>query len=1568
MAALTRIRNNQVYNSDINASAKIVPGSITGGLFAPAITYTGNLTVSNLFVYGNTSSLDTISVVSSDPTIILNRNFSGSNTYDVGLILGRGNQTNTAMLWNESNKEFAFIYTSATTAESYYGTVPNAGYANVHAYGGLFNNITSTTSTITNLISGNARITNGYLDNTVIGANTPNSAVVTTLNATGTANFAGTLTAATINALNIGNTGATITGTHNGPLNGPFNGTVGATTANTGVFTTLTATTGYQGAVNGAMNGTIGATTANTGAFTTLSTTGALSLATGVTGDIVTLGNSFGIIQATSSYVGIKTGATADLRLTNLTESGSILLYNSSGNTRITSTTTSTASSTGALTVAGGLGVTGNVYVSGGINGIIGNGTASAGTFTTLTSTNNTYLSTSAGNVGIGTSSPEFKLDVNLRDSTTDYLKIYHPTSGYNAGLLLRSANDGNADIYQTGTVTVIRNLTPAGNMGFAIQTGGKFTWGWSGAQYGSWTTRGLGINLNDDAQAALHVAGNVIAYFNGPIGANTANTGVFTTLTATSGYSGATNGAHNGTVGATTANTGTFTTLTATTGYQGNISGAHNGTVGASTPNVGTFTTLTINDATNATSMSSGALQITNGGASIQKDLWVGGNIYGNITSQVSTILGINDPLIYLNASNPANYNYEIGFYSHMFTGAANVYGHSGFIRNHVDNVWYLFSNIDTEPAAGSVNFSSANLIYDGLKLGTLTVANNKPSTTTTTGALTVAGGAGVVGNLNVGGIINGAFNGTVGATTTSTGAFTTITTSSTINSTGTIYAVNGVQGPLDGPFNGTIGAATPNTGVFTTVTTVSGGQLTGYHTGPIGANVANTAAFTTVVASGNIFANSGTASTGISTGALVVRGGIGASGNLNIGTYNTSLHNIQGNLLIGQGSIQASADNLLTLNYNTDAPLFSNATLHISGSTNKSTSISIDSFGTNSASNYVGRASRGTPSAPSALQKDDDIVTFSGRGYGATGFTYGNAFSSSGMRVIAAENFTDTAQGTNVSIYVNAIGSVVTGPPAVTISSTGTLYAMRSTASAGLTTGAFISNGGAAITGTLNVGNGINLFGNGNIIASTANASLFNTPTTISAFANASAISLGNTAGTLTLNNPVVVGSQITQDLFNTFATTLNFAGAANSLNIGNPTGVATINSGVYFANSTDASSSTYGSVIATGGIAIAKSANIGGNIYSGSTGTFAGNLTSPNVNGTTSVNSPVARTNVINAYANANISINPAANGNLVVNGNGVVANLIVNGSGYNNLLVTNGATGQVGVKISPDLIPNYTSFQVNATDSIMIPVGLTGSRPPVGQEQKGMLRFNSSTNFMEYWDGANWNSGGAVFTVITADEFVGNGSQTNFTLSQNTTTSGVIVSVNGLVQLPSVAYSVSGKILTFTSPPAGSAYIDIRTIVTTVSVTSIADGTTEVTVANSQPSIYATVQGSNVWVANTSTYFSGGITSFNSNTSLTQNTLTTVDTFSKTKFRSAKYIVTISDFAGAKYQTAEVLVVHNGTTATAATYGIVSTSGSIFVTYGAVISGSNVLLQANSSSTTSYASVQQIYNAI
>ena len=60
---------------------------------------------------------------------------------------------------------------------------------------------------------------------------------------------------------------------------------------------------------------------------------------------------------------------------------------------------------------------------------------------------------------------------------------------------------------------------------------------------------------------------------------------------------------------------------------------------------------------------------------------------------------------------------------------------------------------------------------------------------------------------------------------------------------------------------------------------------------------------------------------------------------------------------------------------------------------------------------------------------------------------------------------------------------------------------------------------------------------------------------------------------------------------------------------------------------------------------------------------------------------------------------------------------------------------------------------------------------------------------------------------------------------FTLSANSTTAGTIVSINGIVQEPTTAYSVSGTGLTFTEAPAVSDNIDARILTTTTTVTNI-----------------------------------------------------------------------------------------------------------------------------------------------
>jgi hypothetical protein len=85
------------------------------------------------------------------------------------------------------------------------------------------------------------------------------------------------------------------------------------------------------------------------------------------------------------------------------------------------------------------------------------------------------------------------------------------------------------------------------------------------------------------------------------------------------------------------------------------------------------------------------------------------------------------------------------------------------------------------------------------------------------------------------------------------------------------------------------------------------------------------------------------------------------------------------------------------------------SNALLPTFGIANiNGTTYGTNSFGTE----LVGRKARGTQAAPSAAQNGDLLALVGGKGYGATGFST----LTSGMSVTAAENWTDTAQGTQL------------------------------------------------------------------------------------------------------------------------------------------------------------------------------------------------------------------------------------------------------------------------------------------------------------------------------------------------------------------------------------------------------------------------------------------------------------------------------------------------------------------------------------------------------------------------
>ena len=103
-----------------------------------------------------------------------------------------------------------------------------------------------------------------------------------------------------------------------------------------------------------------------------------------------------------------------------------------------------------------------------------------------------------------------------------------------------------------------------------------------------------------------------------------------------------------------------------------------------------------------------------------------------------------------------------------------------------------------------------------------------------------------------------------------------------------------------------------------------------------------------------------------------------------------------------------------------------------------------------------------------------------------------------------------------------------------------------------------------------------------------------------------------------------------------------------------------------------------------------------------------------------------------------------------------------------------------------------------------------MGNVAQRPsPAAQ---GTLRFNNEYERLEYYDGAEWDVVGGGITNQTID--TADGVETEFTLDRESTTAATLVMLNGIVQLPTVSYSMSGNTLTFVQAPETNDIIDVR----------------------------------------------------------------------------------------------------------------------------------------------------------
>jgi hypothetical protein len=202
------------------------------------------------------------------------------------------------------------------------------------------------------------------------------------------------------------------------------------------------------------------------------------------------------------------------------------------------------------------------------------------------------------------------------------------------------------------------------------------------------------------------------------------------------------------------------------------------------------------------------------------------------------------------------------------------------------------------------------------------------------------------------------------------------------------------------------------------------------------------------------------------------------------------------------------------IVVNQSTSNVATSTSAVHVSGYDGTTVKVTTDSFGNvNAGAMFIGRRARNTGAVPTAVQQNDTLGAFIGRGWGATGFLLNSPAQSAGIVVVADQNFTDTAQGTRLNLQVtannsnvattavsinnagqvtttsdltvggnlNVAGTVIFQNSVVETSTAlvqgveivaGNLVANSGVSSSSTATGALVVQGGAGISGNLNVG----------------------------------------------------------------------------------------------------------------------------------------------------------------------------------------------------------------------------------------------------------------------------------------------------------------------------------------------------------------------------------------------------------------------------------------------------------------------------------------------------------------
>ena len=956
------------------------------------------------------------------------------------------------------------------------------------------------------------------------------------------------------------------------------------------------------------------------------------------------------------------------------------------------------------------------------------------------------------------------------------------------------------------------------------------------------------------------------------------------------------------------------------------------------------------------------------NGAANVLSISEAGANISGtaNITGNISTAGNVNltasGARIRGDFSNNTALTSRVMFQTSVADSATGIGAMPSGTGSYAS--WLVFSSSDANNSSWAAFHADQSTTHVGINSGntgtgtTLPIAlqiDNANILLANSFGITVTGVANISGNANVGNL------GTATAII-STGNITTINSGLMQNGNSNVsITANG---------NVTVTA----TSTATLVVTATGANITGTANVSGNANVGNLGTSTAIISTGNITTiNSGLVQNGTSNVTLTASGNVstfiggnataqlvvtdtGANiagtanvvGNANVGNIGAADAILTSNIKIGGNSIKSSTGNVAITLADKDVTIEGNLDVKGTVTLIESTTITVNDKNVvlgNTASTGAALDGGGIDLGNNALVtfrynnsttswQSNVALTPTANGtltLGGTSNYWGNAYVSN-LLASGTANIVGNANVGNLGVtQVIATGNI-TGGNLLTSGSGGNIsganVVLANTFTSNVTTGTApfvinsttqVANLNAAIAGSLINGNSnVSIpSANGNVIVSvggTVNVQVWSTAGanitgTLGVSGNANVGNLGTATAIITTGNITTINSGLLQN--STSNVTIASAGNVSTFVAGNATAQL---------------------VVTSTGANIAGTANVVGNANLGNVGTnillATGNVTGANflTTGNANIGNVYINDRTISTLlTNANLNINANGSGYITLNAAQNSANVVINGSTA-NLLYVDGVNNSIGVLTNT--IPTNVTVKVNSTNSVIMPVGNSVQRPSTPIQ--AMFRFNTDTLNYEFYDGSQWKQASSTFTVVSADEFIGDGLTSVYTLSQSSTTNATLVSVDGNVQVPTTAYTVSSTTLTFNPGyvPGAGTKVDLRVITTSTTVTKISDGDTSVTVSDtgSDGTVTITADGSSRLVANAWINANAAIVSRLAGTSVGAAAVV-IDTFDKTLFRSAKYVVQVSNSGRGDYETSEYIATHNDTTAYGTSYGIV-----------------------------------------